>query len=320
MKSAETIWWLSLLPGVARLFGSVFAGIFIGALMETVPIPSRGRRLMHSFVRLSRLPPACGPAFIASFVSPRAGNTMLAAARENGAISRRAMILGALANSFPAAFVHLRSTAFILIPLLGLAGLGYVVFQILAGMSCALAAIGMAHWLPLPDQEKETPLAPPAVHRHSWGSVFRQAWRQAHRLLWRVSLITLPLFILISWLDHNRHLDQLAGLLPASLTSVLPPSALIVTAAHLTNVINAAGVASGFLRAGELSSTQVLLTFVIGYGLSIPIRAVRHTLPATIGIFSGRDGVWIATLTQIIRLLFTFFTATLLVLLIQAAS
>ena len=292
-----------ILPGVLRLLGSVVLGVLIGSLLEHLGLMRWGSFLARPFVRLGRMPEVWGSSFLVAFASPRAANAMLSDAAAAGTISRRCLVAGAVANTLPAVLVHVRVLAFVLIPLLGPAGVAYVGFQLAAGLACTLAALAASRLRgacggggPL--------LAGGRVERGTLREALQRALHRLRRMILRVLLITVPLFVLVVSLDALGVFRRLTDLLPEALRSVLSPSVLVVVAAHLSSVMNAAGAASGFLQSGQMTGLTLFLTLVGGYVLSAPVRALRHSIPSALGIFPGRTGLRIVGISVGVRLAF----------------
>ena len=81
--------------------------------------------LVRPLMRFSRLPEPCALAFVASFASGNVAALMLADSRKEGAIDRREMILGALCNSVPSAFMF---TCYLALPVIGILGRAGVLY------------------------------------------------------------------------------------------------------------------------------------------------------------------------------------------------
>jgi len=294
-----------ILPGVLRLLGSVVLGVLIGSLLENLGLMRWGAFLARPFVRLGRMPEVWGSSFLVAFASPRAANAMLSDAAAAGTISRRCLVAGAVANTLPAVLVHVRVLAFVLIPLLGPAGVAYVGFQLTAGLACTLAALIGSRLRGACGSGSGGPLlAGGRVERGTLREALQRALHRLRRMILRVLLITVPLFVLVVSLDALGVFRRLADLLPEALRSVFSPSVLVVVAAHLSSVMNAAGAASGFLQSGEMTGLTLFLTLVGGYVLSAPVRALRHSIPSALGIFPGRTGLRIVGISVGVRLAF----------------
>lgn len=305
-----------IIPGIIRLVAFVGAGVFAGSLLASLGWLRGLSFLARPFQRMGGLPPQCSTAFAAAFVSPRMANGILAGAFDEKNISRPQMITGALANIFPNTLTHIRIMAFAIVPLTGYAGVAYVFFQLVMGLACSMTALligrfwaassGTELWY---DKWEE--------NRMDFRQAARNAFKQMKKLLKRVCIITVPLYILVAYLDKMGVFSEMANGLPAALTDVLPPASIAVLVGHMTNIVTAASNASALLDTGTLDGAQVFLTFVVGYGLALPIRALRHNIPSAVGVFPGKDGLTIVMLGTALRFLFTLFTITGTIILIK---
>lgn len=311
------IWIERIIPGLSRLLLFVAAGVYVGSLLESSGWIQKLSFLARPYCRLGKLPQICGAGFITAFASPRAANSMLAGARSDEAISREEMIAGAVANILPSTLSHIRITALMIIPLLGYAGAAYMGFQLLLGITCTIAALIISRirigkgteYAGAGDEKRD--------EKTSFADAHRKAWKRTRKILLRVCMISIPLYILVAYLDAYGIFQALAQKMPAVVTDVLPPASFVVVASHMVNIRHAAAAASEMLDSGTLTSAQVFLVLVIGYGLTIPIRSLRHNIPSAVGIFPGRDGIRIVLFSQSLRLIFTLLTAVSIILFIR---
>ncbi len=298
------IWLDKIIPGVLRILIYVSIGVFIGSLLNSLGWLRKLSFLATPFRRIGRLPSQCCSAFITAFASPRAANGILAGAFDQQIITRNEMIISALANTLPNTLSHIRVLAFAIIPLAGYAGFAYVLFQLIVGLSCTLTALLIGRFFITTTQSgnSKNELIETVL---PFNVAARKAYKHVRRVLKRILLITVPLYIFISYLDYFGVFAKLANKLPDALTSILPPASIAVLVGHMTNIVTAASVASGLLKSQTLTTGQVFLTFLIGYAITIPIRATKHSIPAAVGVFPTKDGLTIVLLSSGMRLLFT---------------
>ena len=300
---------------IVRLLTVVAAGVMAGTLLEATGVMKRVAYISGPMLKLGKLSPVCGTAFVTAFASPRAANSILASAYSEQSLSRRELISGALVNLFPGSLTHLRVLAFVLIPLLGVAGVAYVLFQIITGFICALTALIASSLLAGGSKQSTfagTKNSGEEEQKKSLRDALKEGWKRARKMLIRVICITVPIYVAVAVLEQYGVFSSLTEYLPQSMTHILPPAGITVVAAHLSSVINAAGVASELLGTGTLSSAQVFLTLVCGYVLSMPIRVMRHTIPAAVGIYPYREALLIVIAGQSLRLFFTLVCGTLI--------
>lgn len=298
------IWLDKIIPGIVRILIYVSIGVFVGSMLNSLGWISRLSFLAVPFLRTSGLPPQCCTAFVTAFASPRAANGILSGAFDQNVITKQQMIAGALANTLPNTLSHIRVLAFAIIPLVGYAGIAYVMFQMIIGISCTLTALLVGRmFIRTSNTSCNNEDVPETVLPFSKAVI--KAYKHVRRVLKRIFLITVPLYIFITYLDYFGVFSHIANKLPDALTSILPPASVAVLIGHMTNIITAASVASELMKSQTLSSQQVFLTFLIGYAITIPIRATRHSIPAAVGVFPAKDGMVIVLLASGMRLAFT---------------
>jgi hypothetical protein len=303
-------------PGVAALAFFVTLGVALGWGLEALGLARRLSRLAAPIMRTAQLPPVCATAFVAAFASSRAAGGMLSAARANGEISRRSLILGAVAVSFPSALLHLRLSAPVLIATLGAAGIAYVAFTVLNALIVLTFVLIAGRLKPEPARPVSAPgrteTAEPAAALPvpDW----RTAWRRWRRLIPRVLLVAIPVYILVAYLEETGAFAALSKKMPPRLEASLPPASMAVIAMQMTSTTRAAPVARKFLDSGELSPAAVFFALVTGYVLSLPVRVLRRNLPGAVSLYPGRNGLWITLLSQGIR--FAVASATVAVWLV----
>lgn len=313
------IWFDRILPGIARILIYVSLGVFVGSLLNSLGWLRHFSFLSTPFRKTSHLPPQCCTAFVTAFASPRAANGILAGAFEQKLITRNQMIVGAVGNTFPNTLAHLRVMAFAIIPLAGYAGAAYVGFQLMAGVGCSFVALLFGRFFICAEDsllECVGKVESTVVFRVALGKAFKHT----KRILRRVVIITLPLYILVVYLDQMGVFTKMTEALPQVLTDVLPPASVAVLVGHMTNIVTAASTASELLKSQALNAPQLFLTFLVGYGLTVPIRAMRHSIPAAVGIFPPKAGMMIVVISSGLRLVFTVVAIIITIALIKGGA
>ena len=110
---------------LVRLLVFITIGLVVGQTIEATGWTRRLAVVAAPLFRFSHLGDRCSAAFTTSFVSGVAANAMLWEFFKEEKITRRQLFLGNLMNQFPAYFLHLPTTFFIVIPLTGRAGALY---------------------------------------------------------------------------------------------------------------------------------------------------------------------------------------------------
>ena len=254
--------------------------------------------------RQRSLPAVCASSFIMALASPRSANSLLASWHVDGSLSRRSLILGGISHTLPASSVHFRSTAFIIIPLLGTVGLGYVLFQFFVNGLCSVSALILGRfWKEDPRFSDVLPNGKPAdldnapmANKHSMADLYKLIKRRFVRIYARVMTHSFPIYILVTILLRYGVFDRLNRLF--SPDRLLPAASLGIISAHLSGVLNAVSAAHPLLGEGMLSEIQVFTALIIGYAISLPLRTLRHVLPSALGIFPGKTGLYIVAYTQ----------------------
>jgi hypothetical protein len=297
-----------LLWPLIRLLGFIGAGLVAGQLIEAAGWTRYLAVLAGPLFRFGRLGPHCSATFTTAFFSGVAANAMLWEFFKEGRISRRQLFLTNLVNQFPAFFLHLPTTFFIVIPLTGRAGALYFLLTFLAALGRTLILLAYGHFrLPAPPAEMASPAGderrPPAVSRRE--DIWPAIRRKFPVRLTRVALYVVPIYIAVFLAGSAGLFDQArAWLTRYVVTTFIPMEALSVVvlsfAAEFTSGFAAAGA---LLEAGVLTTRQTVLALLIGNLVAFPIRALRHQLPHYMGIFAPAMGAQLLLLGQGFRVL-----------------
>jgi len=121
-------------------------------------------------------------------------------------------------------------------------------------------------------------------------------------ILFRVLIITVPLYIFIYFLNYNGFFRYISNNLPNGLGRFMLPESVVIVGLHFSGILSAASAASLTIKEGILTENQVLVTLLCGYVITLPVRAVRHVLPLYLGIFPGKTGLYIIAISQSIRI------------------
>lgn len=297
-----TIDWFSILEGVVRLLAIVSVGSFIGVLIDESGILNKVNFLLKPIMTASGISATSASAVVTAFGSPRVANVMIAGACDKEEIKEKEMIRTAMIISFPAMLLHMRITAFILIPLLGWAGVAYIAMQFGAGLLTATFA--SLFFREKRDDLIETTSENVNKKIKKSGTIFNRAFERSKKIILRIIKITVPCYIIVSILDNFGVFKKITLLLPTFLTNFLSAESMAVIGTHFSSIHLAASAASASLKEGSMTTVQVFVTLTIGYVLTVPIRVLRHTLPAALGIFPKKSGLIIVSLSQIIRIVF----------------
>ncbi len=300
---------VAILESSAWILFAVAIGAFIANLIESRNWTGFASFVLKPLTRFSRLPGVCGVSFGTAFFSNNAAGSMLASAYAEGKISRKEMFIGAITNSFPAKFKHMTRPAVVIIPLLGITAIVYLLMQFILEVLQVLLVFSFGRRrknLPADDIKEEKRELP------SWRKSIEFSLKGTGKILLRVILITLPIFILVAYLGDKGVFRKMEKQIPKDLQTVLSPEIIAIMGSKMGGLVSSATVAEKMFKDGKVTSLQILIALMAANLITIPFSALRRNLPTALGIFPKRDGVWIVGITQGLR--FVFNLAALLIL------
>jgi hypothetical protein len=313
-------YWLGLWPGahhltarklyhqlaspLLRLLVYLGVGLLVGQAIESLGWAAKLGSWAAPLLRWGHLRRECGAAFTAAFFSGIMANTLLVTLYQEGKISRREMTVTYLFNNaMPVYLLHLPTTFFIIFPLTRQAGLIYLGLTLAAALLRSVVLLFYGR-LRLPAETTgEDAMAVSAPE--SKEGLLQEIWSKFQRRFIRVIFYTFPIYIFIfllndwgffRWLRDAAASHVAVGLLPMEAASVV----IFSVAAEFTSGMAAAGA---FLQSGALTVYQTVIALVLGNIVATPVRALRHQLPANVGIFSPKLGTQLLLLSQGLRLL-----------------
>ncbi len=287
-----------------RMIGMIAAGLFIGQWIESTGWTSRLAVITRPFFRFGRLGPHLGASFMAAFVSGVTANSLLLTYYEEGRITRRDLFIGNLMNQFPAYFLHLPSTFFMVSALTRWAGILYFVLTFLAALlRTVLLVIGHrlfsrsdrdTHWRDEPEVRQTD---------GDWKTLFKTIRQKALRRLTAVVVLVVPIYILVDMMQALKLFDMARDAL-AHLTvhHFVPVESLsIVVLSFVAEFTSGFAAAGALMDSGLLTVKQTVLALLLGNVIAFPIRALRHQLPNYMGIFSPGLGMQLLVTGQVFR-------------------
>lgn len=291
---------MHLFEGILRLLIIVSMGSFLGIMLDESGLLNRVQFLLKPLMKVAGISATSASAVVAAFGSARVANTMIATACDNGEITQREMIRTAMIISFPAVLLHMRINAFILIPLLGWAGISYIGMQFCAGLVTAIAA--SLFFREIKDDSYDSDTIFKESKKVKEGTLFKRSYLRSRKIVLRIIKITVPCYIIVFILENLGIFKKITLILPSFVSNFLSAESMTIIGTHFSSVHMAASAASAALKEGSLTNVQVFITLTIGYLLTIPIRVIKHTLPAALGIFPKKSGLIIVSLSQSIRI------------------
>ena len=294
-----------LIKPLLRLLGFILVGLAAGQIIEALGWTRALAIAARPVFRYGRLGHRCGAAFMAAFVSGVTANAMLVEFYREEKITRPQLFLTNLINQFPAFFLHLPTTFFIVIPLTGRAGALYFLLTFSAALLRTLLLLVYGHFrLPAPQGGGALPDPVHRPHRPSWHEVLAGVRRKLPRRMTMVAVWVMPIYVAVflantmGWFDFMQ--DALAHLVVSSFIPVESLSVVVLSfVAEFTSGFAAAGA---LMSAGVLSVKQTVVALLVGNILAFPIRALRHQLPHYMGIFQPKLGTQLLVLGQILRI------------------
>jgi hypothetical protein len=294
-----------LLAPILELIATIAIGLVAGQLIEATGWTRRLAVLARPLFRFGRLGDRCAAAFTAAFVSGVASNAMLLDFYKEGAITRRQLYLTNFINQFPAFFLHLPTTFFVVTSMTGIAGVWYFILTFLAaaGRTALLLAYGRLRLPPVTETAERAAAgaAEPATPRH------KAAWRAVRerfpaRIL-AICVYVVPIYMAVFLLNRLGFFTWMRdGLAQAVVTAFVPMESLsIVVLSFVAEFTSGFAAAGALMDSGILTTAQTVLALLTGNVLAFPVRALRHQLPHYMGIFAPRMGAELLVLGQLLR-------------------
>lgn len=295
--------WQRILWPLLRLTFFISIGLFAGQVIEGLGWTDRLAVTARPFMRGAHLSPPMGAAFTTAFVSGTASLSMLMEFHREGGLSRRELTLAVLLNTFPSFFLHLPTTFFVLLPLLGRAGLLYLLLTFAAALVRLAAALGASRLLLPPFQGDYAAGRGPAAA--SWRRVLKETAGKFRTRIARILVIVLPVYIIVTVASDAGLFAWLRGLMAERVTGFpIPVEAFSVVLFSLVAEFTSGYAAAGaMLESGALTVGQTVLALLLGNILAAPFRALRHQLPYYMGIFTPKLGLGLMAASQMFRML-----------------
>ena len=302
---------------LARLIFFISIGLLAGQTIEALGWTREVAVLARPFFRFSKMGIHCSAAFTTAFLSGAAANAMLLDFYEEKKISKLQLFLSNYLNQFPAFFLHLPTTMFIVLPLTGMAGALYFLLTFLATLLRTILFLLFGHFYLGSASGKAHAFPPGGTGPAAAGTPKKPEFREVaakikKRLLPRIVNILvwiLPIYTIVFVLHINGAFTALNQSLSAHVSlQLMPVESLSVVmlsfAAEFTSGFAAAGA---LMNAGVLTVKQTVLALIMGNILAFPIRALRHQLPRYMGVFSPKMGLQLLLSGQFFRIISLIF-------------
>ena len=296
-----------LFSRLLRLMIFISIGLVAGQIIEATGWARVLGAPAGPIFKFGNLGQRCSAAFTTAFISGAAANSMLLGFYKEAKIDRRQLFLANFINQFPAFFLHLPTTLFIIIPLTGWAGVLYILITFSATLLRTALFLVYGHVSPGPREADKTG-APPLSFvpvQEKKKAIWRGIRDKFPGRITGIAVYVVPIYIVVFILNGMGIFSLTRSWLAKYVvTTVMPVEALSLVilsfAAEFTSGFAAAGA---LLDAGILSTKQTVLALLMGNVIAFPVRAVRHQLPRYMGIFSPKMGTQLLLMGQGFRVL-----------------
>ncbi len=298
---------------LSRLIMFICLGLAAGQAIEVLGWTRQVAVLARPFFKFARMGNHCSAAFTTAFLSGAAANAMLLDFYEEKKISKLQLFLSNYLNQFPAFFLHLPTTMFIVLPLTGMAGAFYFLLTFLATLLRTFLFLLFGRFYLGPrtpeDQGPEKEVQEKSIRPGLSDVVDRIKKRLPARII-NIMVWVLPIYTIVFMLHLNGAFDAMNRALSSHIsTQIIPVESLSIVilsfAAEFTSGFAAAGA---LMDAGVLTIKQTVLALLLGNILAFPIRALRHQIPRYMGIFSPKMGLQMLLSGQFFRIISLIFT------------
>jgi hypothetical protein len=274
--------------------------MFAAQIIEGAGWTRRIAVLARPFMQWGHLNGRMGAAFTTAFFSGIASLSMLMSFYRDGRITRRETFCTVLLNTFPSFFLHLPTTFFILLPLIGSASIVYLLVMFGAAFFRLIIVLALTR-NSLPAAELDKPEI--ESEKINWGGLLRETAKKFGSRLRRILLIVVPVYLVVILISDMGFFLWLKGMLVRTMDWTFIPveAASVVILSLMAETTSGFAAAGAMLESGSLNVFQTVLALLIGNVLASPIRALRHQLPYYMGIFGPRFGLSLMLASQAFR-------------------
>lgn len=313
MIAAGIIWIDGITPHVVasgigkpliRLMFFICLGLIAGQVIESTGWTRYLAKMAGPLFRFAGLGERCSAAFTTAFVSGVASNAMLYGFYKDGNISRRQLFIANFINHFPAYFLHLPTTFFIVIPLVGRAGLVYFALTFAALVLRLVFLVIIGHMTLGGERDAETSVKGRNPAPKGWKSVIEGIKKRFPKRVSTIATWVFPIYVAVFLVHRMGFFDFMnRALAHLTVSKIMPVESLSMVILGFTAEFSSGFAAAGALHdAGVLTVKQTALALVIGNIVAFPIRGIRHQLPRYAGIFSPVLGTQILLTGQFLRI------------------
>ncbi|MCK5162377.1 MAG: nucleoside recognition protein [Desulfobacula sp.] len=300
-----------------RLLVFICIGLLAGQVIENLGWTKQVAILARPIFGFSNLGNRCGAAFTTAFISGAAANAMLLDFYEDNKINKMQLFLSNYINQFPAFFLHLPTTVFIVLPLTGYAGALYFIITFLATLlrTICFLIFGMIYLKTNHEVDKKNIIIGQLENnsKKDFTDILKKIKSKLPGRIINISIWVLPIYTIVFILNLNGFFEFLNKALADTITlTIIPIESLSVVilsfAAEFTSGFAAAGA---LMDAGIINVKQTVIALLLGNVLAFPVRALRHQLPRYMGIFSPKMGLQLLLSGQFFRVASIILMGTL---------
>jgi hypothetical protein len=293
--------WERLIGPLLKLSLLIGVGLFAALVIEAAGWTDCLSVLARPFMKWGHLSREMGSAFTTAFFSGTAALAMLATFHRDGVMSRREVTLSVLLDTFPSYFLHLPVTFFVILPLVGKAGILYLLLTFGAAV-LRFGAVLLYTRLTFPATQEV--LQRERGMPQTWKKLLGSAFQKLATRLSRILRIVVPVYMLMLILGDFGFFVWLRKTLAFGVGSTFFPveGVSVVILSLVAEATSGYAAAGAMLESGTLSLAQTVLALLAGQIIGIPLRALRHQLPYFMGVFSPAMGVRLMLAAQTLRL------------------
>lgn len=293
--------WERIIWPLMRLTGFISIGLFAGLMVEGMGWTERLAVMARPLMRWGHLSDRMGAVFTTAFFSGAASLAMLMSFHKEGRMSRKEMTLAVLLNTFPSFFLHLPTTFFILLPLVGKAGIIYLLLTFGAALFRMGAVLTYTHF--------SFPESPGhyngrASKDKKWKELLLETGKKFISRLTNILVVILPVYLIITLISDMGFFLWLRRSVAHGISSAFIPieAMSIVIFSLVAESTSGYAAAGALLDVGRLDVFQTVLALLLGNIIAAPVRSLRHQMPYYMGIFSPKLGIYLMTASQVFRL------------------
>jgi len=296
-----------------RLSFFISVGLFAALVVEGAGWTNRLAILARPFMRWGHLSSQIGSAFTTSFFSGVSSLAMLASFFKEGKIGKRELVVAVLLDTFPSYFLHLPTTFFIILPLVGKAGIVFLLVTFFAAL-LRFGTVLLYTRFNLPAQDPV--FTGQRSEDRKWDRLFLGALKRLSTRLTRILLIVAPVYMIMLLISDLGFFDWVRKSVAVGVGQTLFPveGVSVVILSLLAEATSGYAAAGAMIESGTLTMTQTVLALIAGQILGAPLRALRHQLPYYMGIFSPGMGMTLIAASQSFRVLSLLVAAALFLL------